>query len=382
MKTINFRQPKYVFPLFALPLFLVLFYVFGGEAPVPQAQASAHARLDSLNFKLPAAVLDRRTVKNKLESFTEAYARREDYTAMLELEEEASGKRIIASAYNEEEKRLLDSLQTQLLKGEKEDFLTSVARRAQEPTPAVSLPPSDLARSNQPRRETEEEREMRLFRQQMLLIDSLSKAPPTGKGPADVRPEQPAPPQTPPPVDVQRVASSVQRTRGAFHTIQVRPNDSRIKAILDETLKVEEGSRIRIRLMDQILVGEYLMEKGEYVYGRVTGFAAQRVLITVSDVLLGDTPVPVQLEVYDQDGMPGLYVPGSRFRELTKEMGANLASGTGTQGRLQDAPDNQTEVFYEIADQLLRTSSRAASHAARRNRAELKYNSVLYLVHN
>lgn len=376
VKNIRFAQGKYVFPLFALPVLLVGFYAYQNSFAGPRAPVSALESTESINVKMPEANLERRQLKNKLESFQDAYQTQGDYSAVQSLDEVTETKAVLTGEPDEDE-RLLDSLQTASLKGERLGFMAGVRRRQR--VQEERAPPRHADRPR--RQESDQERELRLFREQLALIDSLSAgAPEVTEAEADPGAVAPVPPPAADPVStVQKVAGRRALARsGAFHTFGRARRERLIEAILDEGLKVEDGSRVRIRLLEPILVEDLLLERGEYLYALVTGFSAQRVNLTVNAIMVDGRPLPVDLEVFDQDGMAGLYVPASQFQQLKQDLYAG-AAGSGGQLDVGGSPDNRTEVFYEIADRLIQSGSRAAQRAARRNRAKLKYNTVVYL---
>lgn len=61
-----------------------------------------------------------------------------------------------------------------------------------------------------------------------------------------------------------------------------------IKAIIDENVKAVDGSRVRLRLLDDVEIGEMIVKKGAYLYATMSGFSSQRVKGTVKSVLVDD----------------------------------------------------------------------------------------------
>lgn len=57
----------------------------------------------------------------------------------------------------------------------------------------------------------------------------------------------------------------------------MRRNPNLIKAIIDENVKAVDGSRVRLRLLDDIEIGETVVRKGSYLYATMSGFGSQRV---------------------------------------------------------------------------------------------------------
>src|SRR5690606_14717124 len=127
--------------------------------------------------------------------------------------------------------------------------------------------------------------------------------------------------------EVYRVQRSVAAAT-RFNTITPEKKSDFIEAIIDQDIKNGTlGARLRIRLLDDILIGNALVREGTYLYALISGYEAQRVKLTISSVMLGDQIYPIELSIYDFDGMEGLYVPASAFREFSKELGSNTAGG-------------------------------------------------------
>ena len=164
-----------------------------------------------------------------------------------------------------------------------------------------------------------------------------------------------------------------------FNTVGLSKNNSFIKAILDEGLKVYDGSRVRIRLMDNIQLGEKTLNRGTYLFGIISGFSTQRVQLTITSIAYNSQILNVRLDVYDQDGMKGLYIPESLFREITKEAGSKSIAGQNIQFS-DNTTANASSIAYSAAQDIYRTSTRAMSDAIRKRKAVLKYNTQIFLV--
>lgn len=385
---IQFNQPKYVLPLIATPFIFLLFHLnkdlFAEKAK--DKEALTLEQREEINPNMPQANLDKRDIKSKFDSFKERFKRREDYTAILGLEEEAEEEKKAESLYSEEEKKIIDSINAAIMDGKQRDFMTHVKERNNAVKNTMKRQPTSHARQGLhaesiPADESDYEREMRMFREQMKIMDSLTKTPEQQQAEAlaalqqqqtleEARRKEAL-------VDVQKAGSNPMADH--FNTIVADERKQFIRAILDEGLKVFEGSRVRIRLMDDIEAGDYLVEKGTYLFGTVQSFFQQRVHILISSMLVDDQILPVELALYDNDGLPGLYVPGSNFRDFTKELAGNVSSGSNIQLGGQD-PQTQHQFFYGIAQRALQSTTRAAGKATRRNKAFLKYNTIVYLV--
>ena len=117
-----------------------------------------------------------------------------------------------------------------------------------------------------------------------------------------------------------------------------------------------------------------MIKKGTYLYGEISGFSEQRVNIGIRYILSGDKILPVKLEIYDMDGLPGLYVPASVFREFSKDLGVTMAQG-------QMLSSSGQESFSQSAlDKIFTSSTNALANMIRKNKAKIKYDTFIYLI--
>lgn len=385
MKKIDFKKPKYILPLIVLPFAFVFNYVALEFTPKAEAKGTTHAfkETDEIITDIPDANLEKRGINDKLGAGLEEHKLRTDYSAIRELEVEENGNRSYGSVYTDEEKRMLDSINNNIITGkQRPEFINRVNERQSlernryaATTPGASSRPRSYRKS-----ESEEEREMRLFKEQMRFVDSLGKADQAKEQKSKLR--KPAKKETP--VAEAPEAMSVRKTANPnaayFNTVKNDGEEQFIKAILDEGLKVRDGGRIRIRLLDDIYVSNYEIEKGSYLYGTVSGFGAQRVEITITSLLYGNQIIPVNLSIYDNDGLAGIYVPESQFRDFTKQLAANTTNGQTLS--FDDNPENTNQVLFSMMDKMAQTTTRAVGKAVRQNKARLKYNTTVYLIDN
>lgn len=172
---------------------------------------------------------------------------------------------------------------------------------------------------------------------------------------------------------VQKIGNS-----GIFNSIRREENGTFIKAIIDENITGYAGSRLRIRLLEDIKIGSKLLKKNNYLYAIITGFADQRVKLQVVTVMYENNILPIKLSIYDVDGMEGLYVPSSQFREFSKELGDATVQGVSTNST--NGGEDQSQFFTSMAQRLFQSASTALSKIIRMNKAKMKYNSHIFLV--
>jgi conjugative transposon TraM protein len=187
---------------------------------------------------------------------------------------------------------------------------------------------------------------------------------------------QPADEETQTVVKAKRPASSY------FNTLaENEPEPRLIKAIIDENLKAVDGSRVRLRLLDDVEINGVMLSKGSYMYATMSGFGSQRVKGSVKSVMVDDELVKVNLTIYDTDGLEGLYVPSSSFRETTKDiasgaMSSNMSINNGSYN------SSFTQWGMQAIQNAYQQTSNAISKAIRKNRASLKYGTFVYLVNS
>ena len=152
--------------------------------------------------------------------------------------------------------------------------------------------------------------------------------------------------------------------------------------MIDQTTKAREGTRLRFKLLDDVTVSGTKLRKGTYLYGTVTGFGGQRVRAAVTSILVGGKFIKVKLSVFDNDGMEGFYVPESAFRDFVKDAGAstvqqniNLESedgyGSGISGEA---------IALQALQNMYNSATSAISSNIRKNKAKIKYNTIVYLI--
>lgn len=182
--------------------------------------------------------------------------------------------------------------------------------------------------------------------------------------------------------EAEEVVKKQKETSDYFHTITTNePEHKLIKAIVDEDIKVTDGSRVRLRLLDDIDVGDRTIAKGSYLYCTMSGFSQQRIKGTVKSVLVNDELVKVNLSIYDTDGMEGLYVPKSSFRETTQD----VASGAMSQSMSLNDGSSTTSMGrwgMQALQNAYQKTANAISKNIRKNKVKVKYGTQVYLINS
>jgi hypothetical protein len=374
---IKFSQPRYIVPLIILPFIYVFFYLFrytaATEEVVPQISLKETA---SVNAALPDPIPDEEDLMDKFDAFQQAYKNNRNYSAIREIDrrEEKTGD---PSPLDAEIKH--DDLEVDQLPANTPSVPTARSR-------SYSLP----VQSEQ----SEYDKQMQLFKAQMNYMDSLftseeesgdgekgdtldNKKKVNGQWSLDHNAAIPHRQMKALPLIVKK-NNNIQSTH--FNTVMNEQTGFFIKAIIDEEIKVKKDSRIRIRLLEDVTIGANQISKGQYLYGIVSSFGTQRIEVHISSIRLDDQILEISLDIYDLDGLKGLYVPESQFRELAKDMGSNMSSGR--QLNIDAPAENQMQLMFDLAKDAFNTTTQTVSKSLRKNKARLKYNTMVYLVNS
>lgn len=95
-----------------------------------------------------------------------------------------------------------------------------------------------------------------------------------------------------------------------------------IEAIIHDTQELVAGSTVKLRLLDHIEIKGIRVPKDQFVYG-VCAINGERLTIGISSIRINNSLLPVSLDVYDLDGLPGIYIPGAITRDAAKQASDN-----------------------------------------------------------
>ena len=96
------------------------------------------------------------------------------------------------------------------------------------------------------------------------------------------------------------------------------PEPNAIRAATAGTQTLVSGQMLRIRILQDITIGGVAVPKGTEVAGMAT-LSGERLKVMIQSVIFSGNILPVSLEVYDEDGLPGIHIPGSISRQVSKE---------------------------------------------------------------
>ena len=387
LKKINWKQPKYMIPLIIyFPLLFVGYFVIDlfhtEKAEIPDGLATT----EYLNPDLPEAKMKGDGIGNKYESMLKSYGKIDDYSALGNIERnEEDTHEEYESKYTDEEREQLEAQEAAKL-AEMQRQLQESAQKGQEIAQGGSPSEEDrIARSKQREQEAMDElnraiAQARLQAQQSMMpaaTDTADAGQREGKVEASDKKKTDDD-------EPQEVVKKVKVSSDYFNTLCDNDKEtSLIKAIIDENIKAVDGSRVRLRLLDDIEINDIVVPKGSYLYATMSGFGSQRVKGNVQSIMVDDDIIKVSLALYDTDGLEGLYVPSSQFRETTKDVGSGALSNTSSLTNSSTTSGNSLATWgAQTITNAVQKTSNAISKAIKKNNAKLKYGTFVYLINS
>lgn len=387
LKKINWKQPKYMIPLIIyFPLLFVGYFVIDlfhtEKAEIPDGLATT----EYLNPDLPDAKMKGDGIGNKYESMLKSYGKIDDYSALGNIERnEEDTREEYESKYTDEEREQLEAQEAAKL-AEMQRQLQESAQKGQEIAQGGSSSEEDrIARSKQREQEAMDElnraiAQARLQAQQSMM-PAVSDTAAVGQkeGKVETSDKKMIDDDEP-----QEVVKKVKVTSDYFNTLCDNDKEPNlIKAIIDENIKAVDGSRVRLRLLDDIEINDVVVTKGSYLYATMSGFGSQRVKGNVQSIMVDDDIIKVSLALYDTDGLEGLYVPSSQFRETTKDVSSGALSNTSSLTNSSTTTGNNLATWgAQTITNAVQKTSNAISKAIKKNNAKLKYGTFVYLINS
>ncbi|MFN3773444.1 conjugative transposon protein TraM [Cloacibacterium normanense] len=388
IKKINFKQPKYIIPLIALP-FILFFGYQGIQLNDNNKKADESPRELSTSL---GETQDSILAKN--DAYEVFFEKNDDRTMLDGLDKEQNDVNFYSDNLDIKQKRYIDSLKSvQQEKSQrnsnfsKRDYYNP-SRNTQEQDDQRSVdiirmlnegsnanPPQSFAHQSDNNIEKKDvDDPVKILRKQMLLMDSLERS-------RDPKFQEQYLAQKQLKLNQDKMNAFLNTSLSVkkaglnheFNTISNTKEISHIKAVIDENSTSYLGSRIRIRLLEDVKAGNFQISKGSILYGQISGFSLQRVNLNIVSVLCNGKILPINLSVFDVDGIQGLYVPQSAFREMMRSFGTNSVQGT----TMQNGSEN---FFKSVASELFTSASQTISNVIRKNKTKLKFNTYLYLI--
>lgn len=100
--------------------------------------------------------------------------------------------------------------------------------------------------------------------------------------------------------------------------LETNDNQNAIEAVIHETQTIVNGSTVKLRLVNDVYINGVLIPKENFVFG-TAALNGERLAITINSIRYKNSLFPVEISVYDMDGMNGIYIPGAIVRDVAKQ---------------------------------------------------------------
>ena len=98
--------------------------------------------------------------------------------------------------------------------------------------------------------------------------------------------------------------------------------ENAIEAIIPENTILVNNAVIKLRLAADIYINGVLIPKSNMVSGLVS-LENERLQVEISSIRYNNSLFPIKLEVFDMDGLAGIYIPGAISRDVAKQSADN-----------------------------------------------------------
>ena len=364
LKMLRQRKMLLVIPLLVLPFITILFWVLGGgkmdnakaqsvikegiNLKLPNPNFKEDAPLDKMNYYDQAALdsvklneLIKKDPNYRSQSFQgdSAEVARDTAFNRSNFRKVSTGlnTRVYRNPNEEKVQKKLEALQKAINKpviapAQNRDFIEDVK------TNATALPSNDVDRLeqmmqtlNQPETQDPELHQLSGMLEKILDIqhpdrvqEKLRKASETQrgqvftvttKGKEDVISALQNAKNTNP------VDSGMASKPNAFYSLEESSSadymQNAVKAVVHETQTIVNGSTIKLRLSTAIFINGVMIPKDNFLFG-IASLKGERLAIKINSLRYNNSLFPVELSVYDMDGLSGIYIPGAISRDVAK----------------------------------------------------------------
>ncbi len=109
---------------------------------------------------------------------------------------------------------------------------------------------------------------------------------------------------------------------GVNDNTENQQGDNAIEATVPENTILVNGAVLKLRLASDIYINGILIPRHTIISGLVA-LDNERLQVEINSIRFNNSLFPVKLEVYDLDGLAGIYIPGTITRDVAKQSADN-----------------------------------------------------------
>ncbi len=156
-----------------------------------------------------------------------------------------------------------------------------------------------------------------------------------------------------------------------------RMGTNTIPACISESQTIEQGGRVKLRLLESLQAGNVTVPVNSLITG-TANIQGERLDILVSSIEYSGNIIPVQLATYDIDGQRGIFVPGSESRTAAKEVLGDVSQSMGSS--ISFAGSAGQQVAMDLTRGILQGGTRFVSRRIKAVKVKLKAGYKVLLV--
>ena len=150
-----------------------------------------------------------------------------------------------------------------------------------------------------------------------------------------------------------------------------------IAACISENQTIEQGGRVRLRLLQPLQAGNITVPANSLVTGAAV-IQGERLDIQISSIEYAGNIIPVQLATYDVDGQKGIFVPGSETRNAAKDAAGTVSESMGNS--VSFARSTGQQVVMDLTRGVMQGGTRLIAGRVRAVKVTLKAGYKVLLV--
>lgn len=124
--------------------------------------------------------------------------------------------------------------------------------------------------------------------------------------------------------------NTVATKRNAFYELAPSADKTEtpnsFEAEISGTRILVAGATLKMRLLGNMYINGTLLPAGQFIYGTCS-ISGDRLMVQVSSVKYGNSIFPIDLSVYDMDGIGGIYIPDGTGRQVAKNSAGETIAG-------------------------------------------------------
>lgn len=150
-----------------------------------------------------------------------------------------------------------------------------------------------------------------------------------------------------------------------------------ISASVYQTIKLSDGKEMQLRLLEPIRAGNIIIPANTIVTGSAK-IGGERLHVTITSIHYDGNVIPVELAVYDLDGISGFSAPNSDELNAAKEIAANMGTQMGSSITITD--DAGSQLLADLGRSTIQGVSQYIGKKMRKVEVTLKANHKVLLL--